>query len=111
MAEPYLSELRSIVEQANLRCKTPGGILCRHFFSGAAAYVDGHIFMTLTTVGLALKLPEDDRSTLFDQGAKSLQYFPQAPIKKDYAVLPSRLLDDHSRLSDWISRSIDFVLG
>lgn len=109
MAEPYLNELRSIVEQANMRCETAGDILCRHFFSGAAAYVDGHVFMTLTTVGLALKLPEDDRKTLFEQGAKSLQYFPKAPVKKDYAVLPSRLVDDNSTLSDWISRSIDFV--
>ena len=109
MAEPYLSELRAIVEQADMRCEVAGGILCKHFFSGAAAYVDGHIFMTLTSLGLALKLPEDDRNTLFKQGAKSLQYFPKAPVKKDYAVLPSRLLDHNKVLSDWISRSVEFV--
>ncbi len=109
MAEPYLSELRSIVARETVQREAADGILCKHFFGGAAAYVDGHIFMTLTTIGLALKLPEEDRNTLFEQGAKPLQYFPKAPVKKDYAVLPSRLIDDNSALNDWISRSIEFV--
>ena len=109
MAEPYLSELRSIVEQASVPRGLANNILCKHFFSGAAAYVDGHILMTLSPVGLALKLPEDARNTLFKQGAKPLQYFPKAPVKKDYAVMPSHLIDDNKILGCWISRSIDFV--
>jgi TfoX/Sxy family transcriptional regulator of competence genes len=84
-------------------------ISCKHFFSGAAAYVDGDIFMTLTPVGLALKLPEGDRNALFDQGWKSLRYFPNAPVKKDYALLPFQLIDDEGVLNDWISRSIEYV--
>ena len=48
-------------------------ISCKHVLSGAAAYVDGDIFMALTPVGLALKLPEGDRSALFDQGWKSVR--------------------------------------
>ncbi len=109
MAEPYLSELQSIVEQANLPREETDGIRCKHFFGGAAAYIDGHIFMTLTTVGLALKIPQNDRATLFEQGAKPLRYFPKAPVKKDYAVLPSQLVNDQDVLSGWISRSIEFV--
>lgn len=92
MAEPYLRDLKSIVERACVPSEEAVEISYRHFFSGAAAYVDGHIFMTLTTVGLALKLPEDDRRTLFDQGATPLQYFAKAPVKKDYALLPPQLM-------------------
>ena len=55
MAEPYLKELQSIVERIAQRYGVNGNIVCKHFFSGAAAYVNGHIFMTLTTVGLAIK--------------------------------------------------------
>jgi len=109
MAEPYLRDLQSIVERACARREEAGAISCKHFFSGAAAYVDGHIFMTLTTVGLALKLPEDDRNTLFGQGAKPLQYFPKAPVKKDYVLLPSQLIDDDGVLNKLISRGIEFV--
>ena len=109
MAEPYLRDLKSIVERASVPCEEVAHITCKHFFSGAAAYVNGRIFMTLTPVGLALKLPEDDRNEFFDQGGKPLRYFPKAPVKKDYAVLPSRLLDHNKVLSDWISRSVEFV--
>jgi len=109
MAEPYLRELKSIVERASAPSRKAGGISCRHFFSGAAAYLDGRVFMTLTTVGLALKLPEDDRQALFGQGAKPLQYFPNAPVKKEYVLLPNSLVDDHGILNDWVSRSIEFV--
>ena len=113
MAEPYLRELKSIVERACVPSDEADEIACKHFFSGAAATVDGHIFMTLTPVGLALKLPEDDRSALFGQGTKSLRYFPKAPVKKEYVILPIQLIegdgDDAGVLNDWISRSIEFV--
>ena len=56
MAQPYLRELRSIVEGERLR--SPGAISCKHFFSGAAAYVGGDIFMTLVPAGLALNTKE-----------------------------------------------------
>ena len=39
--------------------------------------------MTLTPVGLALKLPERDRTDLLTTGASPLKYFPKAPIKKE----------------------------
>ena len=77
-------------------------IYCKHFLSGAAAYVDGDIFMTLTPVGLALKLPEGDRNALFDQSWKPVRYFPNAPVKMDHALLPSQLIDDEGVLKDWI---------
>ena len=109
MAEPYLRDLKSIVERAAVPCEEVAHITCKHFFSGAAAYIDGRIFMTLTPVGLALKLPEDGRNRLLDQGGKPLRYFPKAPVKKDYVLSPSHLIDDDVGLSAWISRSIEFV--
>lgn len=104
MVARYLKELETIVAPARA-----GGadIACKHFFSGAAAYLDGRIFMTLTPAGLALKLPPDDRDGLVDQGGKPLRYFPRAPVKKHYVVLPPGL--DDEALEGWISRSIAFV--
>lgn len=108
MAEPYLAELQIIVERACAPSAKAMDISCRHFFAGAAAYVGDRIFMTLTPVGLALKLADVDRNSLFDQGAKPLRYFPNAPVKKEYALLPTHISDDHGVLSEWISRSIEF---
>jgi len=66
--------------------------------------------MTLTPAGFALKLPEESRSILKkEKRAKSLRYFPKAPIKKDYVVLPKKMLIDQKELRTWIKKSIDFV--
>ena len=83
---------------------------CRHFFSGAAAYADGRMFMSLTPVGLALKLPEATRATLLADGAKPLKYFPKAPIKKDYVILPEPLAGNHEKLAPLIAESVGFAL-
>ncbi len=64
--------------------------------------------MTLTTVGLALKLPEASRLTLLDDGATPLRYFPNAPVKKDYVVIPSPLARDAAALAPWIAKSMAF---
>ena len=83
-------------------------LACKHFFSGAAAYANGRIFMSLTPVGLALKLPEETRAALIDRGADPLRYFPNGPIKKDYVCIPDKLADDQAALAAWIVESIRF---
>ncbi|MFV2092760.1 MAG: TfoX/Sxy family protein [Hyphomicrobiales bacterium] len=94
MAQPYLETLTKLV--GNL--ENPSQVACKHFFSGAAAYVDGHIFMSLSPIGLALKLPENVCQSLFAQGATPLRYFPKAPIKQGYAVLPEPMIADRNSL-------------
>ena len=84
-------------------------VSCKHFFSGAAAYTGGQIFMSLSPVGLALKLPEADCAALFEQGATALRYFPKAPVKKGYAVLPAEVVEDEAGLAGWVVRSLAFA--
>lgn len=106
MAAKQLQALQSIMD----RVKSEQGVVeCKHFFSGAAAYTGGRIFASLTPVGFALKLPEASRAALAQQGAKPLRYFPKAPIKKDYVVLPKALADDADALAPWIGESIRFA--
>ncbi len=107
MAEPYLTELKTIISRLGVL----NTVSCRHFFSGAAAYTGDHIFMSLSPVGLALKLGQEDCNRLFDRGATPLKYFPKAPIKKGYVVLPAQLVEDEKELSGWIKRSMEFVLN
>jgi TfoX/Sxy family transcriptional regulator of competence genes len=90
----------------------PAGVTVeiRHFFSGAAAYANDRICISLTGVGLAMKLPEDGRARLLADGAEPLRYFPKAPIKKQYVVLPDGLAEDPEQLRFWARQSIDHVL-
>ena len=109
MAEPYLRDLQVLLAAAAPKRGQVVTVACKHFFSGAAAYVDGHIFMSLTPVGLALKLPEAARADLRKRGAKPLRYFPKGPIKQDYVVVPARLAKDPGSLSPWLAQSIAFA--
>ena len=84
-------------------------IECRHFFSGAAAYANERIFMTMTSVGVALKLPQESQAELTRRGGKPLRYFPRGPIKKDYLILPSRIVHDVDALAPWVIKSVQFV--
>ena len=109
MAEAQLRKLRSLIERLAANLNRKDTIECKHFFSGAAAYANGRIFMTLTTIGLALKLPQDSRELLIGNGARPLRYFPKGPIKKDYVVVPKALANDEETLASWIRESIRFT--
>lgn len=109
MAQPYLDDLADLIASHGDSAVPGAEITCKHFFSGAAAYADGDIFMSLSPAGLALKLPEADCTSLREQGGKPLQYFPEAPVKQGYVVLPAVIARDSDLLAIWISRSIAFV--
>jgi TfoX/Sxy family transcriptional regulator of competence genes len=111
MVESYLHVLRTLVDRGRPELGSRAVVVCKHFFSGAAAYANGCIFMTLTPVGLALKLPEESRAAMIEQGAKPLRYFPRGPIKKDYVVVPRKLANDEVALAPWIKQSIRYVLA
>ncbi len=105
MAEPYLTDLRDLIDRQAL----PDKIICKHFFSGAAAYAGERIFMSLTPAGLALKLSPDHLEEAFANGAMPLKYFPKAPVKKDYALLPRHIVEDEKVLRSWLVCSLGFV--
>jgi TfoX/Sxy family transcriptional regulator of competence genes len=109
MAKAQLEALQGLVDRILADQSAAGTIVCKHFFSGAAAYVDGQIFMTLTPAGLALKLSEPDRTQLMTLGAAALRYFPNAPIKKDYVVAPDSVVGDDAALTHWALASIAFA--
>lgn len=86
MAKPYLERLEDLVARAVPR--TPG-LVCRHFFSGAALYSKGRICASLTPAGIAFKLPEHRCSGLIASGkAVALRYFDKSPAKKGYVLFP-----------------------
>ncbi len=116
MAKKYLDELRALMKGAMPSATAPDAphgaeLAFKHFFGGAALYADGRICITLTTAGLALKLPEDGREQLLGEGAVPLRYFPNGPIKKEYVVVPADLCEDAGRLGVWARESVRYVLS
>lgn len=108
MVSSFVADLKVVLARAALAPSLASNIECKHFFSGAAAYTNGKIFMSLTPVGLALKLPAESCQQLLESGGKPLRYFPKAPIKKGYVVLPETVLADSRVLGDWIQTSLSY---
>ena len=112
MAKEYLERLAALIKQVAAERFKDVELECRHFFSGAALYANGRIFISLTPVGLAIKLPEESRDTLLGQkGSKPLRYFPKGPIKKDYVVVPEAMMSDIKTLRRWIQASLEYALS
>ena len=79
-------------------------------FGGIGAYANGRMFMSLSDVGLALKLGEEECAQLLKvRGAKPLQYEPNSPPSKSYVVVPDSMLSDRALLNRWIGISAAFV--
>ena len=106
MAEPFLSDLKSIVTNS---VRSGASVDCRHFFAGAAAYLEGRIFATLTPVGLAFKMADPVREALLEADGSLLRYFPTAPIKREYVLFADPDLLDAPRLTLLMSQSISHV--
>ena len=112
MAKEYLKQLTALMRQATSGRFKDVKLECKHFFSGAAVYANGMICISLTPVGFAIKLPEESQNILMNEkGAKHLRYFPKAPIKKDYVVLPKAMLKDMKTIRHWVKVSIEYVLS
>jgi len=79
-------------------------------FGAVAGYVDGHIFVSCGSFGVALRLPPSILIELFTEaGATHLKYFPKGHVKKEYAVIPSHILDDRGRFEELLKKSLEYV--
>lgn len=86
MAQPNLDQLQQLIRRFE-HCGHE--LACKHFFSGAALYVDGSLCASLTPGGLAFKLSQSRCDELISKGAAMpLQYFDSSPIKRGYVLFP-----------------------
>jgi TfoX/Sxy family transcriptional regulator of competence genes len=101
------AKLQKIVEQA---APLEIELRFRPMFGGIGAYAHERMFMSLSDVGLALKLGEAERQELLRlKGAKPLQYEPDSPPSKSYVVVPDKMLSEPKTLQSWIAKSAAFV--
>ena len=112
MAKAYVEKLSALMKQVMLGRYKDVHLEVKHFFAGAAVYANSKICITLTPAGFAVKLSAEQRNELLQgQGAEPLRYFPQGPIKKEYVVLPARMVEDSDVLRQWVTRSIAYALN
>lgn len=111
MKNRHLYKVKELLEQARPKLPTTHQLSFKNVFGAVAGYVNGHIFISCGTFGVALKLPPEVLDDLFkDKGAKHLKYFPRGHVKNEYAVLPKRIVEDERRFRELVDRSIGYAL-
>ena len=111
MAEPYLERLTQMVDGLEPLQIRDVILECKHFFSGAALYANGKMCASLSPVGFALKLPEDQRRGLIGEGkGEVFRFFPNGPIKRDYVALSKSVIQDKKVLQELVDESVRYVV-
>lgn len=78
----------------------------RPMFGGIGVYAHDKMCVSLSDVGLAVKLMGDEHAALLQlKGAKPLQYEPGQPVSKTYVVVPEAMLKDRKALGHWLGVS------
>ncbi len=112
MAKEYLQQLVKFIDRVRNGRYDNIELECKHFFSGAALYANNRICITLTPVGLGVKLPPRSREQLLaNEKAITLKYFSKAPVKKDYVLFPDGLETGHKLIDQYVREGIDYVLS
>lgn len=110
MNNEYLNKATTLLQQTHPNLATTHHLEFKNVFGAVGGYVDGTIFITCGKFGIALRLPLETLDILFQEpDVEHLRYFPKGHIKKEYAVLPKRILDDKSQLQRLVDESIKYV--
>ncbi len=111
MKNKYLDKLTKLLEQACPKLAVTHQVEFKNFFGAVAGYANGRIFISCGKFGVALRLPPETLVNLFEEkDVKRLRYFPHGHIKKEYAVLPQRIVENPRRLEKLVDESMKYVL-
>ena len=109
MRSKYLDKVTTLLKKTRPGLATTHQLEFRNCFGAIAGYVNGCIFVSCGSFGFALKLPPEFLDDLFkEKDVKHLKYFPNGHIKKEYALLPKRIIEDKQRFKKLLNKSIEY---
>ena len=112
MTSAYSEMAATLVARTRPRLSATYQLEFKNCFGAVAGYVDGCIFISCGRFGVALRLPPSFLEQLFkDNDATPLKYFPNGHVKKEYAVIPSRIIEDRQRFKKLLDKSIQYSLS
>lgn len=107
MAQPYLNTLNELVSH---ELAGHSGLLCKHFFSGAALYSNQKICASLTPAGFAFKLSEQRCLELIASAkALPLRYFEKSPVKQGYVLFPRTSSLSNQAISSYLKECLAYA--
>ena len=110
MENKYLNKITALLKQVHPKLSTTHQLEFKNVFGAVGGYVNGKIFISCGKFGVALKLPEKTLVELFmEKDVKHLKYFSKGHIKKEYAVIPKRILVNKRLFQKLVDTSIQFI--
>ena len=110
MNSDYLNRISALLDNARPELRVTLKLEFRNCFGAVAGYVDGHIFISCGKFGVALRLPPEILEKLFRQkDVLRLKYFPKGHVKKEYAVIPKRILDNRDHFQEFLDQSLRYA--
>ena len=107
MQNKYFKKITKLLAQTCPKLATTHRLEFKNVFGAVGGYVNGHIFISCGAFGIALKLPPETLEALLqEKGVKHLKYFRKGHIKKEYAVLPKRMLNNKRQFKKLLDKSI-----
>ncbi len=111
MKNEYFNKITKLLSRARSGLARTHRLESKNCFGAVAGYIDSHIFISCGKFGVALRLPPETLDNVFkEKGVKHLKYFPNGHVKKEYAVLPERIMKSKQRFKRLIDRSIKYAL-
>ena len=112
MKNIYLKEITTLLKQTHPKLAATHKLEFKNVFGAVGGYVNGKIFISCGKFGLALRLPPDTLGVLFQQKeAEHLKYFSNGHVKKEYAVLLKRVLENKQQLNELVDESVKYTLS
>ena len=112
MVNHYRDQLAMLLEQVRPQLALEHRLEFKNLFGAVAGYVGGRIFISCGRFGVALRLPSDLLEDLFKEtDVERLRYFPSGHVKREYAVVPQRIISNKQYLSKLIDESVNYVGG
>lgn len=110
MAKLYQQKLLALMSDTLSVESRENALEIKHFFNGAAAYVNGVLCISWSPGGLAFKLPGAEVDELIANGkAVPLKYFEKGHVKKGYAAFTDPEEYPSKFWQSYISRAIEFA--
>jgi TfoX-like protein len=108
----YSNRLQGLLKLVRPRLAISHHLEFKDCFGAVAGYVNGKIFVSCGNFGLALRLPSETLTQLFREAdVSALKYFAKGHVKREYAVIPERIIGNRSRFKKLVDKSIKFALG
>ena len=110
--DAYLKRLTILLKHIHPRLTSTHKLVFKHVFGAIGGYVNGRIFVSCGKFGVALRLPPQTLESLFNEKiVKHLKYFPNGHVKKEYAVLQKRIIEDSHKFKKLLDKSIEYALS